>query len=63
MLATSSSQAKNLAPPLFFQLPIVETECVGMFMHNHLQIWCKKKCCKKYKEKGKKRCKKCPEKN
>lgn len=25
--------------------------------------WCKKKCCKKYKEKGKKRCKKCPEKN
>jgi len=34
----------------------------GMYSTD-LSIWCKKKCCKKYKEKGKKRCKKCPEKN
>jgi ferric iron reductase protein FhuF len=29
-----------------------------------LNYFCsKKKCCKKYKEKGKKRCKKCPDRN
>jgi len=32
-------------------------------MHKEMPACGKKKCCKKYKEKGKKRCKKCPEKN
>lgn len=28
-----------------------------------IPFWCKKKCCKKYKKPGKKRCKNCPKKH
>ena len=62
MLASSRS-TDALTPSFFFQLPILEAECSSFFNANPLKIWCKKKCCKKYKEKGKKRCKKCPEKH
>jgi hypothetical protein len=47
----------------FIQLPIVELSTPFLLWESDMSIWCKKKCCKKYKEKGKKRCKKCPEKN
>lgn len=47
----------------FYQLPIVESPLHSVVFLRDFPMWCKKKCCKKYKEKGKKRCKKCPEKN
>lgn len=47
----------------FIGLPVIELPSSMLQMHVKMPLWCKKKCCKKYKEKGKKRCKKCPEKN
>jgi len=62
MLPTTSSTSKSIATG-FVQLPIVGVTYSQIRMHVEIPVWCKKKCCKKYKEKGKKRCKKCPEKN
>lgn len=45
------------------ELPVLYGGSSLMYMHKGLPVWGKKKCCKKYKEKGKKRCKRCPEKN
>jgi len=62
--------APNQLPPmqvsnnsLLFELPVLYGGATLMYMHKEMPACGKKKCCKKYKEKGKKRCKKCPEKN
>lgn len=47
----------------FLELPILTFNSSLFGMNTEMPFCCKKKCCKKYKEKGKKRCKKCPEKN
>lgn len=57
-----SSNIKTVTPG-FIQLPILGVSNSFILLHTEMTVWCKKKCCKKYKEKGKKRCKKCPEKN
>jgi hypothetical protein len=62
MQPTSSAISKNITPE-FIQLPVIELPYSLIQIEAAIPFWCKKKCCKKYKEKGKKRCKKCPEKN
>jgi hypothetical protein len=62
MQPSSSSILKSIQPG-FVALPVIDFPYSMIQMRTAFPIWCKKKCCKKYKEKGKKRCKKCPEKN
>jgi len=49
--------------PRPYPLPVLNAGFVLPGLSIPWGMVCKKKCCKKYKEKGKKRCKKCPEKN
>jgi len=63
MLKPTPMPNDSMGTPSLFQLPVLGQENILFNNSYPASIWCKKKCCKKYKEKGKKRCKKCPEKN